>query len=93
MRRDVIHVTCPVFRVSRRPVWGLPGTPETVGSKQCEQCGTNILYCDRHDAYFCSTRDAWAETACSGPSCTYCLGRPNAPSSCNHPDRHYGIDE
>jgi hypothetical protein len=70
MRRDVIHVTCHVSRVSPSAGLRLARYPGTVG---CEQCGTNILCRDRHDAYFCPTCDAWVETACSDPSCTTAL--------------------
>jgi hypothetical protein len=39
MRRDVIHVTCPVSRVSRRPVWGLPGTLKPWGPSSANSVG------------------------------------------------------
>jgi hypothetical protein len=55
----------------------------------CELCVSDLLFCDRHDAYFCPVCDRWQEGACTDPECTYCPGRPEKPSMCEHPDRHY----
>ncbi|TPG12240.1 hypothetical protein EAH86_20230 [Pedococcus bigeumensis] len=55
----------------------------------CEVCVSDLLYCDRHDAYLCPLCDRWQESACTDPECTYCLGRPDRPSLCEHPDRHH----
>lgn len=63
-----------------------------MGGKVCERCVGDLLYCDRHDAYFCPVCDLWVERACPDPECPYCPGRPEGPSGCSHPDSHYSTD-
>ena len=63
-------------------------TVDTVPSV-CEQCVSDLLFCDMHDAYFCPVCDAWVEAACGDATCDYCKGRAVRPSECIHPERHY----
>jgi hypothetical protein len=63
-----------------------------MGARVCERCVGDLLYCNRHDAYFCLVCDLWVERSCSDPECPYCPGRPDKPSGCDHPDRHYSTD-
>ena len=59
----------------------------------CSECGTALLYCDRHDAFLCPVCDAWVEGTCAEADCPYCPGRPDKPSACSHPDEpHVRID-
>ena len=37
-------------------------------------------YDSTHDSYFDPIRDQWLESACSDPTCEYCVGRPQRPS-------------
>ena len=64
----------------------------TAVAKVCERCVSDLLYCGLRDAYLCPVCDRWVENACSDPQCGYCPGRPERPSECDHPDRHYSTD-
>ena len=48
----------------------------------CGHEGHEVGYCERHDAYYCATCDAWLESKCADPTCVFCASRPQKPSQC-----------
>jgi hypothetical protein len=63
-----------------------------VGSRVCDQCVSDVLYCERHDAYLCPYCNLWQESACGDPGCSYCPGRPEKPGTCAHPQDHVSTE-
>jgi hypothetical protein len=62
--------------------------------KVCEQCVSDLLYCDLRDAELCPACDRWIVRACADPTCDYCSARPERPSQCAHEqDRHRELNE
>lgn len=45
------------------------------GAKECI-CGSELIYNERWDAYYCEDSNEWVEEACGDTNCAYCVGRP-----------------
>jgi len=45
------------------------------GSHVC-RCGSELVYNDEYDAYYCKDSKYWVESKCSDPECYFCPGRP-----------------
>lgn len=43
-------------------------------------CGTNLVFCDVYDAFYCPACDVWTDRACGDRECPYCPGRSDRPS-------------
>ena len=68
------------------------GASKLARVRACERCVGDLLYCDKYDADFCPSCDRWTGDPCGDPTCGYCRARPDAPSRCDHPDRHYSTE-
>ena len=48
-------------------------------NKLCPTCDRQTYYYDHYDAIFCPECNAWLESRCNDPQCSYCPNRPAQP--------------
>jgi len=58
------------------------GRASVVKHKPVCYCKGEVVYNDKHDAYYCKEGDCWLEGACSDHNCNQCKDRPEKPSQC-----------
>lgn len=50
-----------------------------VPNSRCEDCGSVIIYYDKHDNEFCPNCNSWLTKPCADNTCIYCRSRPITP--------------
>lgn len=54
----------------------MSGSPYT-----CDECGSESVRSEKHDAYFCRKCNVWLEPICpAGDECSLCRKRPEKPN-------------
>jgi hypothetical protein len=44
------------------------------------KCGSNKLFSNEYDSYYCDYCNEWLESKCDDPTCEFCTIRPATPA-------------